>query len=798
MSSSPGSPAATKSSPDGGTEVVTAPQHDSVSQHRLAAGVNIADFQARDPVLNRRSTEAVGASGATQQRWWRELTGGLAGALAAFSIAVPLGALAFAPLGPAFAGLGVVSALVGSALGALIVSRVSNNPALRSGPMTALCLIVNGVVATLLLIPGMGDANAAGVPRALTLAFACIALAGVVQILFGVLKLGHAIKYVPRPVLSGFRLGLATIIIVSQIPPMLGLDRPLGAYSGQALVDAALPWSLAVSVFTIAAIVAARRAGLKSVALFVGLIGGALAHFALLATHDAAELGATIGTLPTLNALPGMWRSLFDIAPAAVPASALFAIVGSAIGIALVGSVLTLLAARSVEDLAGARGSGNRELIGQGLGNLIGAVLGGQPVAGSPATSVATYHGGGRTWVATLWTSVLLLAGVMLAGRWIAAFPLAALAGVMFVIATDLLDREPLKVMNDLRRRGTDRHEAIVDLAIIGAVAIASLMFNIGAGVLVGVLIAVAVFAIKSSRNVVRRYSAGTMRRSFRQRGQRETEILRAFGSAIALFELEGPIFFGTAERLADEVAKHAPGARFVILDFGRVNGVDATGAHVIDQLARRLRDAEGRLVIASLSEQDARRRSLERGLPREHAQWLPDADRALEWCEERLLAEHSRIEANPAELPLEHIDLCRGLNANELALLRDAVTRETHPKGTVLFHEGDAGNCVYLLARGAVTILLETSSSTGNAKRIVTFAPGVTFGELAILDGSPRSAAAVCDREVVVFVLSTAALDSLRVAHPQLAIKLYQAMAQGLASRLRATTSELHHVAGG
>lgn len=747
--------------------------------------------------MNRRSTQAVGVAGGTKRHWLHELTGGLAGALAAFSIAVPLGALTFAPLGPAFAGLGVVSALAGSAFGSLIVSRASNNPTLRSGPMTALCLIVNGVITTLLLVPGMGDANAAGVPRVLTLAFACIALAGAIQILFGVMKLGHAIKYVPRPVFSGFRLGLAAIIIVAQVPLMLGLDRPLGAYTRQALVDAALPWSLAVGVFTIAAIVAARRAGFQAVALFVGLIGGTLAHFALLATHDAAELGATIGTLPTLSTLPAMWRSLFEIAPAAIPASALLALVGPAIGLAVVGAVLTLLAARSVEDLAGARGNSNRELVAQGLGNLIGSLLGGQPVAGSPATSVATYHGGGRTWVATLWMAVLLLAGVLFAAHWIAAFPLAALAGVMFVIAADLVDREPIKILKDLRRRGADRHEAIVDLAVIVAVAVASLAINIVAGVLVGVLIAVAVFAIKSSRNVVRRHSAGTMRRSFRQRGQRETEILHSFGSAIALFELEGPIFFGTAERLADEVAKHAPGARFVILDFARVNGVDATGAHVIDQIARKLEHAGGRLVIASLSEHDARRRSLERGLPPANAQWLPDADRALEWCEERLLAEHSRIE-NPGELALDEIDLCRNLDPAEIALLREVVTRECHPRGAVLFHEGDAGDCVYLLALGAVTILLESSGKAGAAKRIVTFAPGVTFGEQAILDGRPRSAAAVCDRDVVVFALSTENLDLLRVAHPQLAIKLYQAMAQSLAARLRATTSELHHVAGG
>jgi CRP-like cAMP-binding protein/anti-anti-sigma regulatory factor len=288
------------------------------------------------------------------------------------------------------------------------------------------------------------------------------------------------------------------------------------------------------------------------------------------------------------------------------------------------------------------------------------------------------------------------------------------------------------------------------------------------------------------------------MRRSFRQRGQREAEILLASGTSIALFELEGPIFFGTAERLADELQARAPEARFIILDFARVNGVDTTGAHVIDQLARRLDQAGGRMVIASLPEYDRRRRSLERGLPRAHAEWQPDVDRALEWCEERLLAEHGRDGSNLSELTLEHIDLCRDLDPAEVEVVRAAVQREEHLPGAVLFREGDAGTGVYLLAKGGVSILLDSSRSAGVVKRIVTFAPGVTFGEQAILDGRPRSASAVCDQEVVVFVLSTATLELWRTAHPQLAIKLYRAMAQSLATRLRHTTTELHHVAGG
>jgi SulP family sulfate permease len=275
--------------------------------------------------------ESILGSTVSARSWLNELSGGLAGALAAFSIAVPLGALAFAPLGPALAGLGVVSALAGSVFGGLVVGLAGGNPILRSGPMTALCLIVNGLVATLLVIPAMNDVNAAGVPHAVPLVFACIALAGLMQILFGAMRLGHAIKYVPRPVLSGFRLGLAAIILVSQVPHLLGLEHPLAGYTRDTFVAAVLPWSLAVGAFTILTILAARRAGLGAIALFTGLIGGTLAHYAFLATRGAEQLGGTIGALPSAAGMVSMWRSLFEIAPAGIPGSALLTIGSTAI-----------------------------------------------------------------------------------------------------------------------------------------------------------------------------------------------------------------------------------------------------------------------------------------------------------------------------------------------------------------------------------------------------------------------------------------------------------------------------------
>jgi sulfate permease, SulP family len=159
--------------------------------------------------------------------WRREITAGLAGALVAFSVAVPLGTLMLAPLGIRFAGIGVASGLVGAAIGGLAASLAGSSVHLRSGPMTASCLVVNSLVAALMLLPGMREPSAAGLPPVLAFAFLCVVLGGLLQILFGFLKLGNAIRFVPRQVLAGFRNGIAIVIAVTQLPALLGLSAPL-------------------------------------------------------------------------------------------------------------------------------------------------------------------------------------------------------------------------------------------------------------------------------------------------------------------------------------------------------------------------------------------------------------------------------------------------------------------------------------------------------------------------------------------------------------------------------------------
>ena len=328
--------------------------------------------------------------------WRNEIGGALSGAFVAFSVAVPVGTLTLAPLGLGFAGTGVAAGLVGTAVGGLAACLAGGTNHLRSGPVTAVALVVNALIAALLVLPGMRASTAAGLPPALTFAFLCVTLAGLLQMLFGVLRLGNAIRFVPRPVLAGFRNGIALVIAATQLPILLGLSRPIWRYDAADLIGAAHPWNVTVGAVTVASILLARRSRFTATALFAGLILGTVSHHALRLFLADGQLGATIGALPALHDLPAAWRTFAGLfVDGGLRASALT--VAPAIGVALVGSVLSLLAAQVVSDVTRERSDSNRELVGQGLGNVVSGLFGGAPIGGSPSPSMASYRGGART-----------------------------------------------------------------------------------------------------------------------------------------------------------------------------------------------------------------------------------------------------------------------------------------------------------------------------------------------------------------------------------------------------------------
>ncbi|MEO5699175.1 MAG: SulP family inorganic anion transporter [Casimicrobiaceae bacterium] len=737
--------------------------------------------------------DVTAPEGAPPWRWRGEIAGGLSGALVAFSIAVPVGTLMLAPLGQEATGIGVMAGLVGAAVGGVVASALGSTSILRTGPMTALALVVSTLIATILSSPVLQSVAERDSTRVLAFGFLCVVLAGAMQAAFGWLKLGEAIKYVPRPVVTGFRNAIVLLILLSQVRPLLGVatDAPL---AGGFIAAIAVP-GLLVGTTTIAAAYALRRMGAGRLALFAALAAGTAVHHALAVASPGIQLGATVAALPSVADLVTLASPLAGLSAFAAYPRVLLSILAPALTIALIAALLSLLALRVVEDRTGQPADANRELIGQGLANVVLGIVGGAPVAGTLPTTNAAYDAGGRTRWTSLVSALLLVACAVAGGRLVALLPLAALAGAMVVIAIDLFDAEVLHLAADLRR-GQAR-ENLHDLGIIAAVAITCLLVNIVAGVALGFLIAAVLFAFKSSRDVVRRRSTGRERHSLRQRTVQDAELLEQHGGKIALFELEGPIFFGTADRLSRNVIEDAARSPFVVLDCARVNAIDATGAHVIAQLSRRIATLGRVLVIASLGPRDVRRLPLERAEPHGSVGWFPDIDRALEWCEEKVLEACRREAASDVELGIADMELCRELSATESERLASFLRRERHPAGTVLFREDDAGDELYLLARGTVIITVGSRNAPAAGRRVATFAPGVTMGELAVIEGKPRTAHAVFETDAVVYALSRDDLAHLARTEASIVIKIYKGLALTLAHRLRSTTRELRLLAG-
>jgi hypothetical protein len=255
---------------------------------------------------------------------------------------------------------------------------------------------------------------------------------------------------------------------------------------------------------------------------------------------------------------------------------------------------------------------------------------------------------------------------------------------------------------------------------------------------------------------------------------------LEAKGSAILVIELRGALFFGSAERLAQIIARDtAAGTSSVLLDLRRVTDVDSTGARILGDIDQALARQNIRLGLVMSGGGAAPGLA---GIFSARERVFPDIDRAIEWAEDALLGGASASAASD-EIGLERVSVLRDFAAAEIAALVRHLERVTWPAGHVIFRQGDPGTALFLVTRGRASVQI---SQAGTTIRLVTFVPGTVFGELAILDGGPRAATIVADEAVVAHSLGSHAFAELREKEPAAAIKLLAALGRELSFRLR------------
>jgi sulfate permease, SulP family len=468
-------------------------------------------------------------------RTWR---GDLIAGLTVGVVALPL-ALAFGVSSGAGAESGLITAIVAG-----IVAAVFGGSNIQvSGPTGAMVVVLEPIVAS----------HGPGVVAVVSV------LAGVVVLIGGLLKIGRVVSYIPWPVIEGFTLGIAVIIFLQQVPAAFGTTPGPSSNAFVAAVQsfATVSWPVAVWALLAVAVVAA-----------IMLLAPRLHR--LLPGSIVAIIGVTIAV--TLARLP---LPLIGKLPASLPAPHLPLVAWSALP-GLAGSVLAVAALAAIESLLSARvGSAladtgpydpDRELVGQGLASIASGFFGGMPATGAIARTAVNVRSGGRTRLSAIVHALALLVIVYLAASIVALIPLAALAGVLMVTASRMVSVSTMRSVVGSTRS---------DTAVFLVTAVITVSFDLIIAVGIGIAVA-GFFALRALSR-----SGGVTREPLPGSGLPGDE-------HVALFRLDGSLFFGAAERMLASMSE-VRDVDVVIIRMSQLQALDATGARVIAELVHAL-----------------------------------------------------------------------------------------------------------------------------------------------------------------------------------------------------------------
>ena len=382
--------------------------------------------------------------------------------------------------------------------------------------------------------------------------------------------------------------------------------------------------------------------------LVIGPLGGS-------GTTDAGFVDAVLGRLGGLSQLG---------------AAELALLVTPALTLAVLLSIDTLKTCVVLDALTRSRHDSNRELIGQGLGNVTSSLIGGMPGAGTMGATLVNMSSGAQTRLSGFMEGILALIAFLLLGSLVAWVPVASLAGILIVIGWRMIDRHSFSF---LRQRST-----ILDFGVIAAVVVTALSVSLIAASGVGIVLAVVLFIREQiGGSVIRRKLLGNEIFSKRVRTQAEMEILTEQGGRAAIVELQGSLFFGTADQLYRALEADLKQRDFLILDMRRIQTVDVTAAHLLEQVKDMLAERNGFLILSHIPEHLPSGRDLQQYFDKVgllHAdspvKVFADADDALEWVEDRIIHETMCLVNEEAPLELHEVELFAGRKEATLAAL--------------------------------------------------------------------------------------------------------------------------------
>ena len=483
------------------------------------------------------------------------LRGDLFGGVTAAVIALPM-ALAFGVA----SGAGATAGLWGAVLVGLFAALFGGTPTLISEPTGPMTVVMTAVIASL---------TARNPEQGMAMAFTVVMLAGLFQIGFGVLRLGRYVTQMPYTVISGFMSGIGLILIILQLGPFLGQASPKGGVIGTLqslpqLFSNARPLEVCLAVLTLGILWFTPKQ-VKRIAppQLVALVVGTLVSLPLLGNAGADDL-RRIGEIA--SGFPQLQLPMFT-------AGELQLMVVDAAVLGMLGCIDALLTSVVADSLTRTEHNSNKELIGQGLGNLVSGLFGGLPGAGATMGTVVNIQSGGRSALSGISRAVILMLVILLGAQLAAEIPQAVLAGIALKVGVDIVDWSFIRRAHKISLNG-----ALIMYLVIGLTVLVDLITAVFVGVFIANILTIDKMSALQSKSV-KSVSTGDGDLNITSE---ERQLLDQGNGQILLFQLNGAMIFGVAKAISRE--HNAIGeCKAVVFDLSEVSHLGVTAALAVE-----------------------------------------------------------------------------------------------------------------------------------------------------------------------------------------------------------------------
>jgi len=501
------------------------------------------------------------------------LKGDIFGGLTAGIVALPL-ALAFGVQ----SGLGASAGLYGAMILGLFAAVFGGTRTQISGPTGPMTVVSASIVS-------MAISKYGNIDNAMSIIILTFLLAGLFQILFGLLKIGKYIKFIPYPVLSGFMSGIGIIIIIFQIFPVLGLASPekiTGVFSQ-------LPNALSTGNYISILLALATISIIYTFPKLTNVIPSTLVALIILSfvSFFFALNTPLIGEMPT--GFPSLKLSLFS----RLSSTDIGLVLLPAITLAGLGTIDSLLTSVVADNITRTKHQSNKELIGQGIGNVVSSLFGGIPGAGATMRTVVNVKSGGKTKLSGVIHAILLMLILLGLGKYVAYIPLSVLAGILITVGISIVDRKGLKNILNI-----SKSDALILITVLLLTVFVDLLSAVG----IGMVLASFSFMRKASDMIEQNASLAKVDINDKEIAWTDESHLSLGLSSVYIERFDGPMFFGVASKMLEQVNKIPSEARVIIFRMKRVPYIDQSGLYALEEIIKEMQ-GKGIVVVLTMTQ---------------------------------------------------------------------------------------------------------------------------------------------------------------------------------------------------